>query len=145
MGKAIFGDSGLNGVILGPAMKITPGWKPIDRFAVYSGGSGSDTLTFLYIVKRVGITQSIKGRNEGGSRSAIPAAQYMYFNSGAVYIYTYTTVIPTVCCILERFGRRAIRRCSFQPLMPVKTTSTLSYVCSKYIAPSQDNATDPLA
>lgn len=55
VGKGIVGDSGLNGVILGPAMEITPGWKPVDRLAVYNGGSGSDTLTFLYTVQRVGI------------------------------------------------------------------------------------------
>lgn len=53
-GKLIVGDGGLNGVELGPAIEITTGWKPVDRLATYTGGSGTDTLSFLYIVQKVG-------------------------------------------------------------------------------------------
>ena len=52
-GKDIVGDTGLNGVELGPAVEVTPGWKPVDRLATYSGGSGTDTLSFLYVVQEV--------------------------------------------------------------------------------------------
>lgn len=53
LGRVIVGDGGLNGVELGPAEESTPGWKPVDRFALYTAGSGSDTLTFLYTVQEV--------------------------------------------------------------------------------------------
>lgn len=53
LGKEIVGDYGLNGVELEPAVEETTGWKPADRLAVYSGGSGTDTLTFLYTVREV--------------------------------------------------------------------------------------------
>ncbi|CAM9114790.1 unnamed protein product [Hapterophycus canaliculatus] len=50
-GKAIIGDDGLNGVELGPAVQVIPGWKPADRLAVYTGGSGTDALSFVYVVQ----------------------------------------------------------------------------------------------
>lgn len=53
-GKAMVGDDGLNGVELGPALEVTRGWKPADRLAVYTGGSGTDTLSFIYVVQEVG-------------------------------------------------------------------------------------------
>lgn len=52
-GKNMVGDTGLNGVELGPAVEVTPGWKTADRLATYSGGSGTDTLSFVYIVQEV--------------------------------------------------------------------------------------------
>ena len=53
IGRDIFGDSGLNGIELGPVVELTSGWKPGDRLAMYVGGSGSDTLIFLYTVQEV--------------------------------------------------------------------------------------------
>lgn len=53
VGKNIVGDAGLNGVLLGPSLEITRGWKPADRYAIYTGGSGTDTLSFLYNVQEV--------------------------------------------------------------------------------------------
>lgn len=53
LGKNIVGDTGLNGVELGPAEEVTRGWNPTDRLASFSGGSGTDTLYFVYIVKEV--------------------------------------------------------------------------------------------
>lgn len=55
-GKNIVGDDGLNGVELGPAEEVTRGWKPADRLASYSGGSGTDTLSFVYIVQEVSVS-----------------------------------------------------------------------------------------
>lgn len=52
-GKDMVGDTGLNGVELGPAVEVTPGWKTVDRLATYSGGSGTDTLSFVYVVQEV--------------------------------------------------------------------------------------------
>lgn len=52
-GKDVIGDDGLNGVELGPAVQLTPGWKPADRLAVYTGGSGTDTVSFIYVVQEV--------------------------------------------------------------------------------------------
>lgn len=52
-GKGMIGDDGLNGVELGPAEEVTPGWKPADRLASYSGGSGTDRVSFVYIVQEV--------------------------------------------------------------------------------------------
>lgn len=54
-GKAIVGDDGLNGVELGPAVEVTPGWKPADRLAAYTGGSGTNTLSFIYVVQEVSL------------------------------------------------------------------------------------------
>lgn len=54
-GKSMVGDDGLNGVELGPAEEVTRGWKPADRLASYSGGSGTDTLSFVYIVQEVSV------------------------------------------------------------------------------------------
>lgn len=54
-GKDIVGDGGLNGVELGPAEEVTRGWKPADRLASYSGGSGTDTMSFVYIVQEVSV------------------------------------------------------------------------------------------
>ncbi|CAM9804617.1 unnamed protein product, partial [Scytosiphon promiscuus] len=50
-GKAVIGDDGLNGVELGPAVQVTPGRKAADRLAVYAEGTGTDTLSFIYIVQ----------------------------------------------------------------------------------------------
>lgn len=52
-GKIMVGDDSLNGVELGPAVEVTRGWKPEDRLATYTGGSGTDTLSFIYIVQEV--------------------------------------------------------------------------------------------
>lgn len=52
-GKAMIGDDSLNGVELGPAVEVTRGWKPADRLATYTGGSGTDTLSFIYVVQEV--------------------------------------------------------------------------------------------
>lgn len=52
-GKNRVGDDGLNGVELGPAEEVTRGWKPADRLAFFGGGSGTDTLSFLYVVQEV--------------------------------------------------------------------------------------------
>lgn len=54
-GKVMVGDDGLNGIELGPAVEVTPGWKPADRLAVYTGGSGTDTLSFIYVVQEVSV------------------------------------------------------------------------------------------
>lgn len=64
-GKAIVGDDGLNGVELGPAVEIMAGNKPADRFATYAGGTGTDTLSFLYIVQEVGTVNSVTGKRGG--------------------------------------------------------------------------------
>lgn len=64
-GKEIFGDDGLNGVELGPAVQVTRGWKPADRLAVYTGGSGSDTLSFLYVVREVSCLTFVRPSHEG--------------------------------------------------------------------------------
>lgn len=53
-GKVLVGDDSLNGVELGPVAEVTKGWKAEDRLAVFVEGSGTDTLSFLYIVQKVG-------------------------------------------------------------------------------------------
>lgn len=52
-GKVMVQDNSLNGVELGPAVELTRGWKPADRLALYTGGSGTDTLSFIYVVQEV--------------------------------------------------------------------------------------------
>ncbi|CAM9289872.1 unnamed protein product, partial [Sphacelaria rigidula] len=51
-GKVLVGDDSLNGVELGPVAEVTKGWKAEDRLAVFVEGSGTDTLSFLYIVQK---------------------------------------------------------------------------------------------
>lgn len=53
LGKVIIADDGLNGVELGPSIETKTGWKPADRLATYTRGSGTDTLSFLYTVREV--------------------------------------------------------------------------------------------
>lgn len=72
LGKDIVGDYGLNGVELGPAVEETTGWKPADRLAIYSGGSGTNTLNFLYTVREVGgYAGGGMGRGGGGIPSVL--------------------------------------------------------------------------
>lgn len=53
LGKNMVWNDSLNGLELGPAKEVTKGWKAADRFAAYTVGSGTDTLTFVYKVQDV--------------------------------------------------------------------------------------------
>lgn len=53
LGKDIVWDDSRNGLELGPANEVTKGWKAADRFAAYTTGSGTDTLTFVYKIQEV--------------------------------------------------------------------------------------------